>query len=196
MTKSKFGNNWQTWLAITLSLILSVVAGWITRNTVLVKGPSIDKTHVIAIPGAITHGDYVTLTIQTELLDTPETITKIAACVAGEYLSVKSMISYHCRGQYIGTDDEVDDTGRLYRVSCPGVGHLQKKSSVGYFCNSEYIGRAKERTLDGRTLSAFEFEGLIPEGKLFVFGGDINSYDSRYFGLVDISKVQRMVALW
>ena len=53
-----------------------------------------------------------------------------------------------------------------------------------YFCNDRYLGAAKEYSLTGEKLTHFPFEGIIPEGKLFVFSNHVDSFDSRYFGFV------------
>jgi conjugal transfer pilin signal peptidase TrbI len=58
-----------------------------------------------------------------------------------------------------------------------------------YFCNGSFIGSSKDFSLTGKTLSRFSYRGVIPREKLFVSGSHKDSYDSRYFGFIDISEV-------
>jgi conjugal transfer pilin signal peptidase TrbI len=59
-----------------------------------------------------------------------------------------------------------------------------------FFCDGVFIGEAKEKTLSGLPLTAFEFNGVIPGGKMFVMGSHRDSYDSRYIGFIDRSAVK------
>lgn len=76
------------------------------------------------------------------------------------------------------------------RVSCVEGETLRVKGS-DYFCNgNELIARAKEKSMSGQALKAFQFDGTIPKGFVFVAGDNPNSYDSRYFGLVSINAIK------
>ena len=58
-----------------------------------------------------------------------------------------------------------------------------------YYCNGEYLVRAKDISLKGEPLQHFVFNGTIPKGAMFVMGQHKDSYDSRYFGFVDKSRI-------
>lgn len=58
-----------------------------------------------------------------------------------------------------------------------------------FYCGDEFIGRAKPLTKNGEPLNQFIFSGVIPKGKMFVSGDHIDSYDSRYWGFLDITQV-------
>lgn len=58
-----------------------------------------------------------------------------------------------------------------------------------FYCNGEYLVRAKDISLKGEPLQHFVFNGQIPKGFMFVMGQHKDSYDSRYFGFVDKSRI-------
>ena len=58
-----------------------------------------------------------------------------------------------------------------------------------FYCNGEYLVKAKDRSLKGEPLQQFDFNGEIPAGFMFVMGQHKDSYDSRYFGLIEKSRV-------
>lgn len=57
-----------------------------------------------------------------------------------------------------------------------------------HFCNNVYLGKAKEFTKDNAPLPFFVFNGEIPEGYVFVSGTHADSFDSRYWGFLDLSN--------
>ena len=70
------------------------------------------------------------------------------------------------------------------RIACFS-GERLKKEGVSYFCQEELIGKISG-SIDKE---AFDFKGRIPPQKLFVIGDKPNSYDSRYFGFIDIEDI-------
>ena len=72
------------------------------------------------------------------------------------------------------------DEGDLLTVDC------QKR----FYCNGEYLVQAKEFSLKGEPLRHFVFNGPVPNGFMFVMGQHKDSYDSRYFGLVEKSRIR------
>lgn len=58
-----------------------------------------------------------------------------------------------------------------------------------FYCNGEYLVRAKDVSLKGEPLQHFVFNGTIPKGVMFVMGQHKDSFDSRYFGFVDKSRI-------
>ncbi|MFI5303535.1 MAG: S26 family signal peptidase [Nitrospiria bacterium] len=59
------------------------------------------------------------------------------------------------------------------------------------YLNGAIVARAKEKSRLGDPLLPLHYSGKIPEGKLFLLGEQIDSYDSRYddIGLVDSSRI-------
>jgi signal peptidase I/conjugal transfer pilin signal peptidase TrbI len=72
------------------------------------------------------------------------------------------------------------DEGDLLTVDC------QKR----FYCKGEYLVQAKEFSLKGEPLRHFVFNGPVPNGFMFVMGQHKDSYDSRYFGLVEKNRIR------
>lgn len=79
-------------------------------------------------------------------------------------------------------------------VRCEGGDKLSVRG-LEYFCNDELIGTAKTKDKNGKSVTPFVYEGLIPEGQYFVMGTHERSYDSRYWGFVDKNLIQG-VSVW
>ena len=75
------------------------------------------------------------------------------------------------------------------QIGC-AAGDLLEVEKRHFYCNGRYLGTAKTTALDGRPLRAFNYNGVVPEGKLFVIGACVDSYDSRYIGFVDKDHVK------
>jgi len=79
------------------------------------------------------------------------------------------------------------DIRAIKRVGCDeGEALSQKKRD--FFCGDEFLGHAKETSQKGEPLTPFLFTGRIPAGKVFLVGDHPDSFDSRYFGLVEKSN--------
>lgn len=76
----------------------------------------------------------------------------------------------------------------IKRVTC-GPGDTLAVKGDSYFCNEQYLGMAKHKTLLGSDLTPFVFNGPVPQGSVFAMGDHKDSYDSRYWGFKEISKV-------
>lgn len=59
-----------------------------------------------------------------------------------------------------------------------------------FTCNGSMLGQSLTHNKHKVPVTSFEYEGRIPDGKFFVMCPARDSYDSRYFGLVDKSNVQ------
>jgi signal peptidase I/conjugal transfer pilin signal peptidase TrbI len=59
-----------------------------------------------------------------------------------------------------------------------------------FFCNGEFLGVAKDYSRKGEKMQFFAFNGKIPRGFMFVMGEHKDSYDSRYFGLKEKSRIR------
>ena len=66
-----------------------------------------------------------------------------------------------------------------------------------FFCNGKFIGKAKMKSTTGKPLPIFKFSGEIPQGMAFASGSHVDSFDSRYWGLLNlkIGSIQRLHVL-
>ncbi|MFZ2798750.1 MAG: S26 family signal peptidase [Syntrophorhabdus sp.] len=80
----------------------------------------------------------------------------------------------------------------IKRVACIEGDMLVAKNSE-YYCNNFPLGVSKTHSLKGAPLSSFEYEGIIPEGQVFLMNDHKDSYDSRYYGLVSINEISELV---
>jgi conjugal transfer pilin signal peptidase TrbI len=95
------------------------------------------------------------------------------------------------KGDYILFDIPVPGIREraIKEAACSGGDYLETRVRQ-FFCNGEFLGEAKEYSLAGERLIQFAYSGEIPEGRIFVFGQNRDSYDSRYFGFIKEEDVQ------
>ena len=75
-------------------------------------------------------------------------------------------------------------------IRCDEGDTLTVDAGKRFFCNGELLGVAKDYSLKGEKMQYFAFNGKIPKGFMFVMGEHKDSYDSRYFGLKEKSRVR------
>ena len=75
-------------------------------------------------------------------------------------------------------------------IRCDEGDTLTVDAGKRFFCNGEFLGVAKDYSVKGQKMQYFEFNGKIPRGFMFVMGEHKDSYDSRYFGLKEKSRVR------
>lgn len=75
-------------------------------------------------------------------------------------------------------------------VSCK-EGDVLHVEGMSYYCNGAEIATALSNDHRGHKVDHFDFNGVVPSGKYFVTGTHPRSYDSRYFGFVDKSNIER-----
>ena len=80
------------------------------------------------------------------------------------------------------------------RVACV-AGEDLRFDGEQFWCGDEDLGGVIEKTWDGKALTPFQFDGPIPEGKAFVMGEHPRSFDSRYFGLLEVQRMTRVVGI-
>jgi len=79
------------------------------------------------------------------------------------------------------------DIRAIKRVGCDEGETLSQKKR-DFFCGDEFLGHAKETSQKGEPLTPFLFTGKIPAGEVFLVGDHPDSFDSRYFGLIEKSN--------
>lgn len=81
------------------------------------------------------------------------------------------------------------------RVGCI-AGEVLRYENGRHYCGDDYLGTVLKRTSRGEPLKAFEYTGQIPEGKVFLLGDHERSFDSRYFGFVNVDALQRLTPIF
>lgn len=79
-------------------------------------------------------------------------------------------------------------------VMCEAGDTLSTKG-LEYYCNGKFLGMARTTDKEGRAVSPFEYNGLIPKDNYFVMGTHERSFDSRYWGFVNKTHIKG-VAIW
>lgn len=78
------------------------------------------------------------------------------------------------------------------KVACV-AGETLTTQNHHVFCNGEHIAVAKTTSQNGKPLAAFEWNGVIPDGKSFLLGESNDSFDSRYWGFANQAATARAV---
>lgn len=81
------------------------------------------------------------------------------------------------------------------RLGCMEGERISQQGNDTY-CNGKLIARAMTHDSKGTPLKKFTFSGVVPTGKAFAVGDTVNSYDSRYWGFIDISTTERLVPVF
>jgi type IV secretory pathway protease TraF len=80
-------------------------------------------------------------------------------------------------------------------VVCLEGDYLQKVENR-FICNNEEVAIARPNDSEGKPYAvSFDYDGVIPEGLLFVTAPHYMSFDSRYFGFVEVKAVKGEI-LW
>ncbi len=85
----------------------------------------------------------------------------------------------------------------VMKIARCGPGNYLRVANRRYYCNDTYLGTAKEHSLRGEKVDNFVYDDVIPQGKLFVMGEHRDSFDSRYFGFIEVTDVTAIGhAIW
>ena len=113
------------------------------------------------------------------------TITKTKSVKHRIFWSVKPDLKKLAYGKYIRAmvhldlpKFKCDPCSIVKKVGCKAGDHLEEQGG-GFRCNGTTICHVKE----GK--DPFKFNGVIPDGSVFLIGDSLDSYDSRYFGFID-----------
>lgn len=79
------------------------------------------------------------------------------------------------------------------KIGCFENHQLSIIESIYFYCDGALIGQAKTTATDGRKLPLFKWnDEKVPKGKAFLIGSHPDSFDSRYWGFIDLNNVQRL----
>jgi len=101
-------------------------------------------------------------------------------------------------GDYVTLDvtypyGEIPEDIRVTKIIACMYGQYLQVNGLKFYCDGDYIGEAKEETMSGKKTRVFQYDGLIPYGKLFLMGPHEYSFDSKYFGLVEVTKLKMLL---
>ena len=134
----------------------------------VVVTPSIGAWIIRPAPGPIARGDLVMFELSHPVAGPrPVSVTKYALCLPGDRLTV---------------------------VETPSRSVPHERSGR-YYCNGALLGASLAHAMNGVPLQHFRWNGVIPPGLLYAGSHHARGFDSRYFGLVPISRLVRMERL-
>jgi len=144
---------------------------------------------VLCLTGAVAVGmlipSRIAITVTPSLKHRIYIFTKVTPSTAAAAVKKGSYVNFMFH------DPRISDgkTQRVMkRVACV-AGEILRVEDNYYYCGNEFIGKSKPLTRKGEPLRHFVYNGIIPKGKVFVSGDHIDSYDSRYWGFLDLSAV-------
>jgi len=159
---------------------MSIATNPILPVTPLKKTPWFAYPSIILCIGVVA---YTLMNVQIVMTDSIEaTITwpSDRTPVLGDFVTFK------LTNKVIPTPDNTVQVTKI--LSCNQNQYLLKKED-NWTCDGQFIGKSRKIAINGDTLEIFTFDGLIPKGKAFVTGTHKNSFDSRYWGFVDITSL-------
>ena len=90
-----------------------------------------------------------------------------------------------------------DHDQMIKKVGCLPGEELTLGAANHFFCNGRPLGQALEADSKGRPLPIFSFNGQVPADKLFMVGTQSRSYDSKYYGFIDVHEISHQaLPLW
>ena len=90
-----------------------------------------------------------------------------------------------------------DHDQMIKKVGCLPSDQLTINEVNHFFCNGRSLGQALETDSKGRHLPIFSFNGPVPADKLFMVGTHPRSYDSKYYGFIDVHEIlHQALPLW
>lgn len=84
---------------------------------------------------------------------------------------------------------------KFVKINICTEGNYLKVISDKYYCDDRLFAVAMKNDSKKNPIKNFVFDGIIPVDNYFVIGSAFNSYDSRYWGLVNKENITGVV-LW
>jgi len=158
--------------ASLLVLMISFVVFQITTHLTIVFTESINATLLWEVDSQPQFGDYGNYPLDTIHLSAKSTLNNITENKTknADYIVVTKKVAC-VSGQTLWSD------------------------GLAYYCDGVQLGFAKTTTRKGEVLNPFQYNGIIPDGKLFLLGEHKDSFDSRYWGFADASLVKKAIKI-
>lgn len=152
-------------IALLVACPAALVAGLIIPKLTLVMSPSIEAWVVVDSPGPIARGEYVRFTLRHPIAGpNPVEVTKHALCLPGDRLTTEEKPA-------LLSGDALDGW---------------------YYCNGKLLAISLAHAHGGMRLDHMHFNGVVPPGMIYVGSSHPRGFDSRYLGLIPISRLTRM----
>lgn len=81
------------------------------------------------------------------------------------------------------------------RIGCEAGDYLLYQAPVHY-CNGTVVDQVMPARSNGDPIEAFAYDGIVPQGMVYMLGDRPTSLDSRYFGLVPRSSLHHVTPIW
>jgi type IV secretory pathway protease TraF len=90
-----------------------------------------------------------------------------------------------------------DIQGQIFakKVACVS-GDMLQRIGQDLFCNGRFLATLRSVDSQGDSLPDPNISGSIPSGMAFMLGTSPLSGDSRYFGLVPLDSITKVIPLW
>ncbi len=77
------------------------------------------------------------------------------------------------------------------------VGDQLKVGEKFISCNNKkYLIKRNKKTDSGKNIEQFYYQGVVPKNQAIVWGSNLESFDSRYWGFVDYNQLYVMKIIW
>lgn len=96
------------------------------------------------------------------------------------------LVSFKLTHRVIPTPDNSVQAVKI--LTCTQGQYLRKHQGM-WSCDGKNIGMSRTYAMNGDKLDQFAFNGPVPKGKGFVTGTNKHTFDSRYWGFVDLSSL-------
>lgn len=123
------------------------------------------------------------------VVTTPSIDKTILIKTKGEALLKGDYVMYNLKSKLVG------DVKISKKIGCV---EREKISVINrhIYCNGDFLGAAKTESKKGDKLNVFTNKDLIiPDGYVYIMGTHKDSFDSRYFGLVEKNKLKKLIPI-
>ncbi|MHB8810649.1 MAG: S26 family signal peptidase [Desulfobulbaceae bacterium] len=115
-----------------------------------------------------------------------------SAIKSGDYLVFR-----HSDATFVPQGLNRDNNRLIKRVGCGPGETLTSDGERQFFCNGILLATALDRDSKGQALPRFHYSGTVPAGSFFMVGSNPRSFDSKYFGFINVDEIlYKALPLW
>ncbi len=82
------------------------------------------------------------------------------------------------------------------KIVCIGGESLKIDDQFIICQDKKYPIKRNKKTGSGKTIKQFYYDDIVPQNKAILWGSNIESFDSRYWGFIDYNKLNKMKLIW